>query len=314
MAAAKKKERLPSARRSPWFPPLLLPQFPPHPFRASQFSFAQYSPHVCRARWVEVVDERCEQGQGRPGRRRCSERAGHGESSRSERSTRPRWPCCSSRSAAAAAATALIRGGACQALAAAECRASSFSWRSGHGWLVPLDARGVRPRARMRAHQGRRRRGRRRPTTTVTNVHEGALVLDVLVLDRRFIQRPLRLLCLPLRSKRASKSVFCRLQEQEVGKAAAFCPCKPNGKKMRSLFDAQKKRRKKMRARERESPVSEKKRGGEGEKTKTLSLFLSPVSNYYASRGPARPQRSLFAISDSERRRSSSCCISICCC
>ena len=283
----------------------MLPQFPPHPFRASQFSFARYSPHVCRARWVEVVDERCEQGQGRPGRRRCGERAGNGESSRSERSTRPRWPCCS-RSAAAAAATALIRGGARQALAAAECRASSFSWRSGHGWLVPLDARGVRPRARTRAHQGRRRRVRRRPTTTVTNVHEGALVLDVLVLDRRFIQRPLRLLHLPLRSKRASKSVFCRLQEQEMGKAAAFCPCKPNVKKMRGLFDAQKKRRKKMGAKE--PSLEEKKGEGKGEKTKTLSLFLSPVSNYYASRGPAWPQRSLFVIAGSERRRSSSCC------
>ena len=179
MAAAEKKS---ACHRRGGFHPFASPIPPPHPFRASQFSFARYSPHVCRARWVEVVDERCEQGQGRPGRRRCGERAGNGESSRSERSTRPRWPCCS-RSAAAAAATALIRGGARQALAAAECRASSFSWRSGHGWLVPLDARGVRPRARMRAYQGRRRRGRRRPTTTVTNVHEGALVLDVLVLE-----------------------------------------------------------------------------------------------------------------------------------
>jgi len=228
MAAAKKKSACHRRGGHLGSHPFASP-IPPHPFRASQFSFARYSPHACRARWVEVVDERCEQGQGRPGRRRCSERAGNGENSRSERSTRPRWPCCSW-SAAAAAATALIRGGACQALAAAECRASSFSWRSGHGWLVPLDARGVRPRARTRAHQGRRRRGRRRPTT-VTNVHEGALVLDVLVLDRRFIQRPLRLLHLPLRSKRASKSVFCRLQEQEMGKAAAFCPCKPNEKK-----------------------------------------------------------------------------------
>ena len=243
------------------------------------------------------MDERCEQGQGRPGRRRCGERAGNGESSRSERSTRPRWPCCS-RSAAAAAATALIRGGARQALAAAECRASSFSWRSGHGWLVPLDARGVRPRARMRAYQGRRRRGRRQPTTTVTNVHEGALVLDVLVLDRRFIQRPLRLHRLPLRSKRESKSVFCCLQEQEVGKAAAFCPCKPNGKKMRSLFNAQKKRRKKNESEKNERAQSRRKKGGgKGEKTKTLSLPFSRFELLCVSGpcpAPALPVRHLW--------------------
>ena len=97
-----------------------------------------------------------------------------------------------------------------------------------------------------------------------------------------------------------------------MGKAAAFCPCKPNVKKMRSLFDAQKKRRKKMGVRE--PSLEEKRGGGKGEKTKTLSLFLSPVSNYYASRGPAWLQRSLFVIAGSERRRSSSCCISICCC
>ena len=60
-----------------------------------------------------------------------------------------------------------------------------------------------------------------------------------------------------------------------MGKAAAFCPCKPNVKKMRGLFDAQKKRRKKMGAKEPslEEKKGEGKRGG-GIGAQTLNILF----------------------------------------